>query len=165
MQPRETRKVSTFLHTVCCLHGMAHRNELLGSELHRQVNEQARVSLGQALISSPLTLEEINAMLLMSDSGNAPNSVSYSAYALLQYKSLKPLRSLVRSTLTAGYLLATAQNKPCSVSASRRLSAESSAATLPWTTTKPSIYGQRYACITYSKLAGLANDRNWLTVL
>ncbi|KXJ97063.1 hypothetical protein Micbo1qcDRAFT_5146 [Microdochium bolleyi] len=53
---------------------MAYRNELLGSELHRQVNEQARVSLGQALISSPLTLEEINAMLLMSDSGNAPNS-------------------------------------------------------------------------------------------
>jgi len=74
VQPRETRKVSTFLHTVCCLHGMAYRNELLGSELHRQVNEQARVSLGQALISSPLTLEEINAMLLMSDSGNAPNS-------------------------------------------------------------------------------------------
>ncbi|KAI0173048.1 hypothetical protein GGR52DRAFT_369858 [Hypoxylon sp. FL1284] len=70
----ETRKVSAFLHSVCCLIGIVYRHDICGTAMHRQIYEQVRVTLGQALLSSPLNLEEINAVLLMSNNANTPSS-------------------------------------------------------------------------------------------
>ena len=44
--------------------------------MHRQVYEEVRMTLGQALLSSPLTLAEINAVFLMSNNANTPTNVS-----------------------------------------------------------------------------------------
>lgn len=71
-----TRQASTFLHSVCCLMGVVYREDICGSSMHRQIYEQVRVSLGQALLTSPLNLEEINAVLIMSNNANSPSSVS-----------------------------------------------------------------------------------------
>ncbi|KAI8958827.1 hypothetical protein F5Y11DRAFT_362348 [Daldinia sp. FL1419] len=75
----ETRRVSAFLHSVCCLMGVIYRNDIRGSSMHRQIYEQVRITLGQALLSSPLNLEEINAILIMSNNANSPggNGVDY----------------------------------------------------------------------------------------
>ncbi|CAJ2504750.1 Uu.00g121440.m01.CDS01 [Anthostomella pinea] len=69
-----TRPVSAFLHSVCSLIGIVYRDDICGTALHRQVYEQVRITLGQALLSSPLNLEEINAVLLMSNNANTPSS-------------------------------------------------------------------------------------------
>ncbi|KAI1341230.1 hypothetical protein F5Y15DRAFT_28516 [Xylariaceae sp. FL0016] len=73
-QASETRKVSAFLHSACCLIGIAYREDLCGGPHHRQVYEQVRNTLGQALLSSLLNMEEINAILIMSNNANTPNS-------------------------------------------------------------------------------------------
>ncbi|OTA56605.1 hypothetical protein K449DRAFT_437811 [Hypoxylon sp. EC38] len=75
----ETRKVSAFLHGVCCLIGIVYRDDICGTQMHRQIYEQVRITLGQALLSSPLNLEEINAVLIMSNNANSPsnNGVEY----------------------------------------------------------------------------------------
>ncbi|KAI1468983.1 uncharacterized protein F4812DRAFT_450795 [Daldinia caldariorum] len=75
----ETRRVSAFLHSVCCLMGIVYRNDICGSSMHRQIYEQVRITLGQALLSSPLNLQEINAVLIMSNNANSPggNGVDY----------------------------------------------------------------------------------------
>ncbi|KAI1373174.1 hypothetical protein F4677DRAFT_462543 [Hypoxylon crocopeplum] len=71
---RETRKVSAFLHSVCCLIAIVYRDDICGTPMHRQIYEQVRITLGQALLSSPLNLEEINAVLIMSNNANSPSS-------------------------------------------------------------------------------------------
>jgi hypothetical protein len=64
---RELRKASPFLHAVCCLHGMPYGPEDWPPvNIRRQVYQQVRMMLGQALLASPLPLDEINAILLMS---------------------------------------------------------------------------------------------------
>ncbi|RKU48437.1 hypothetical protein DL546_009634, partial [Coniochaeta pulveracea] len=64
---KELRKVSPFLHAVSCLHGMPYASEDWPAiNIRREVYKQVRSTLGQALISSPLPLDEINAILLMS---------------------------------------------------------------------------------------------------
>ncbi|KAI1452988.1 hypothetical protein F4805DRAFT_397822 [Annulohypoxylon moriforme] len=70
----KTRKVSEFLRSVCCLIGVVYRDDICGTPTHRQIYEQVRVILGQALLSSPLNLEEINAVLIMSNNANSPSS-------------------------------------------------------------------------------------------
>lgn len=70
----ENRKVSAFLHSVCCLIGIVYRDDICGTAMHRQIYEQIRITLGQALLSSPLNLEEINAVLIMSNNANSPSS-------------------------------------------------------------------------------------------
>ncbi|KAI1074763.1 hypothetical protein F5B20DRAFT_562293 [Whalleya microplaca] len=70
----ETREVSAFLYSVCCMIGIVYRNDICGTLMHRQVYEQVRITLGQALLSSPLNLEEINAVLIMSNNANTPSS-------------------------------------------------------------------------------------------
>lgn len=72
----ETRKISDFLRSVCILIGVVYRDDICGTSIHRQIYEQVRVTLGQALLSSPLNLEEINAVLIMSNNANSPSSVS-----------------------------------------------------------------------------------------
>ena len=64
---RDLRELSAFLHSVCRLCAILYREDLCGTPMHRQVHEQVRITLGQALLSSPLNLEEINAILVMSD--------------------------------------------------------------------------------------------------
>ncbi|KAI1089010.1 hypothetical protein F5B19DRAFT_399695 [Rostrohypoxylon terebratum] len=74
MASDETRKVSDFLRSVCILIGVVYRDDICGTSIHRQIYEQVRVTLGQALLSSPLNLEEINAVLIMSNNANSPSS-------------------------------------------------------------------------------------------
>ncbi|KAI0376059.1 hypothetical protein F5Y04DRAFT_225637 [Hypomontagnella monticulosa] len=69
-----TRKASTFLHSVCCLIGVVYREDICGTPVHKTIHEQVRISLGQALLTSPLNLEEINAVLIMSNNANSPSS-------------------------------------------------------------------------------------------
>ncbi|TGJ86614.1 hypothetical protein E0Z10_g2171 [Xylaria hypoxylon] len=70
----DTRQVSAFLHSVCCLIGVVYRDDICGTPLHRQMYEQVRVTLGQALLSSPLDLDDLNAMFIMSNNANSPSS-------------------------------------------------------------------------------------------
>ncbi|KAI1810117.1 hypothetical protein GGS20DRAFT_580135 [Poronia punctata] len=69
----ETRRVSAFLHSVCCLIGVVYRDDICGTELHRQIYDQVRMTLGQAALSSPLDLDDLNAMFIMSNNANTPN--------------------------------------------------------------------------------------------
>lgn len=46
---------------------MLYREDLCNTPVHRQVYEQVRITLGQTLLSNPLSLEEINGVLIMSD--------------------------------------------------------------------------------------------------
>ncbi|KAI1267903.1 hypothetical protein F5Y18DRAFT_442302 [Xylariaceae sp. FL1019] len=70
----ETRRVSSSLHTVCCFMGIVYRPDLVGTPLHRHIYEQVRITLGQAVLASPLEMEDINAMFIMSNNANTPNS-------------------------------------------------------------------------------------------
>ncbi|KAK6082232.1 C6 zinc finger domain protein [Seiridium cupressi] len=72
---RDVRELSAFLHSVCCLCAILYREDLCGTPMHRQVYEQVRITLGQALLSSPLNLEEINAILVMSDHADGPEYI------------------------------------------------------------------------------------------
>ncbi|KAK6206608.1 hypothetical protein LQW54_007560 [Pestalotiopsis sp. IQ-011] len=72
---RDLRELSAFLHSVCCLCAILYREDLCGTPMHRQVYEQVRITLGQALLSSPLNLEEINAVLVMSDHADGPEYI------------------------------------------------------------------------------------------
>lgn len=70
----ETQRVSAFLHSVCCLIGIVYRDDICGTQLHRQVYEQVRITLGQALLCSPLDLDDLNAMFIMSNNANTPST-------------------------------------------------------------------------------------------
>ncbi|KAH9886583.1 hypothetical protein F4778DRAFT_774000 [Xylariomycetidae sp. FL2044] len=72
-RPSESRKVSAFLYNVCCLIGMGYREDLCGTSTHRLADRLVRITLGQYLLSSPLNLEEINAVFMMSNNGNTPS--------------------------------------------------------------------------------------------
>ncbi|KAI3330698.1 hypothetical protein F4824DRAFT_327322 [Ustulina deusta] len=70
----DTLQVSAFLHSVCCLIGVVYRDDICGTPLHRQMYEQVRITLGQAVLSSPLDLDDLNAMFIMSNNANTPSS-------------------------------------------------------------------------------------------
>ncbi|KAI0204456.1 hypothetical protein F4808DRAFT_343049 [Astrocystis sublimbata] len=70
----DARQLSAFLHSVCCLIGVVYRDDICGTPLHRQVYEQVRVTLGQAVLCSPLDLDDLNAMFIMSNNANTPSS-------------------------------------------------------------------------------------------
>ncbi|KAJ9136692.1 Transcriptional activator of proteases prtT [Pleurostoma richardsiae] len=67
---RELRNVSPFLHSVCCINGIPYSTSDLDPVRCKQLYEQVRITMGQALLASPLPLEEINAVLLMSSYSN-----------------------------------------------------------------------------------------------
>ncbi|KAI0509719.1 hypothetical protein F5B22DRAFT_615734 [Xylaria bambusicola] len=69
----DTRRVSAFLHGVCCLIGVVYRDDICGTALHRQLYEQIRITLGEAVLSSPLDLDDLNAMFIMSNNANSPS--------------------------------------------------------------------------------------------
>ncbi|KAI0392260.1 hypothetical protein F5Y17DRAFT_365790 [Xylariaceae sp. FL0594] len=69
----DERQVSAFLHSVCCLMGIVYREDICGTQLHRQIYDQVRMTLGQAALSSPLDLDDLNAMFIMSNNANTPN--------------------------------------------------------------------------------------------
>ncbi|KAI1735646.1 hypothetical protein F4680DRAFT_434664 [Xylaria scruposa] len=70
----DARQVSAFLHSVCCLIGVVYRDDICGTPLHRQVYEQVRLTLGQAVLCSPLDMDDLNAMFIMSNNANTPSS-------------------------------------------------------------------------------------------
>ncbi|KAM5380918.1 hypothetical protein ACJZ2D_003227 [Fusarium nematophilum] len=61
------REMSPFLHSVCCLQAIIYRQDLFGAAVHRKIYEHVRISLGKILLSIPLTLEDIQGVLLMSE--------------------------------------------------------------------------------------------------
>lgn len=82
---KELRKASPFLHAVCCLHGMPYGSQDWPPvNVQRQVYQQVRLMLGQALMASPLPLDEINAILLMSVYSNG-SPVLVSPRAVVQF--------------------------------------------------------------------------------
>ncbi|KAI1760021.1 hypothetical protein GGR53DRAFT_526626 [Hypoxylon sp. FL1150] len=99
----KTRKVSAFLHSVCCLISIVYRDDIRGTPLHRQIYEQVRVTLGQALLSSPLNLEEINAVLIMSNNASSPSSLltSYCAkQSMLSINFSNIIKNIKKGSLT-----------------------------------------------------------------
>jgi hypothetical protein len=54
---------------------VVYRDDICGTQLHRQVYDQVRMTLGQAALSSPLDLDDLNAMFIMSNNANTPNHV------------------------------------------------------------------------------------------
>ncbi|ORY61657.1 uncharacterized protein BCR38DRAFT_38056 [Pseudomassariella vexata] len=104
---RDLREVSAFLHSVCCLCATLYRDDLCGTTTHRGVYEQVRITLGQVLLSSPLSLEEINAVLLMSDHADGPEYIDswlltgYCAkQAMLSISFSKIVNNIKRGTTT-----------------------------------------------------------------
>ncbi|PHH55225.1 Transcriptional activator of proteases prtT [Ceratocystis fimbriata CBS 114723] len=67
------RAQSPFLHSVCCLYAMTYVPEVYATSLHQRVYEKVRLSLGQILLTSPLHLEEIQGIFLMSNNATAPS--------------------------------------------------------------------------------------------
>ncbi|KAH6670866.1 hypothetical protein F5X68DRAFT_247418 [Plectosphaerella plurivora] len=65
----ELRKTSPFMHSVCCLHAIAYQSDMVGGIMHKKIFDQVRTSLGRVLLLSPLTLEDIQGVLLMTDNG------------------------------------------------------------------------------------------------
>nr|XP_036583460.1 C6 zinc finger domain protein [Colletotrichum truncatum]KAF6792503.1 C6 zinc finger domain protein [Colletotrichum truncatum] len=73
---RDLRHASPFLHDACCLHAMRF-SEHSSSGLHRRVFEHVRLQLGQLMIASPLPLEELMGILIMSLWASSPSSPEY----------------------------------------------------------------------------------------
>ncbi|OLN95893.1 Transcriptional activator of proteases prtT 3 [Colletotrichum chlorophyti] len=73
---RDLRLASPFLHDACCLHAMRF-SEHSSSGLHRRVFEHVRLQLGQLMIASPLPLEELTGILIMSLWASSPSSPEY----------------------------------------------------------------------------------------
>ncbi|KAH9236040.1 hypothetical protein K456DRAFT_34677 [Colletotrichum gloeosporioides 23] len=73
---RDLRHASPFLHDACCLHAMRF-SEHSSSVLHRRVFEHVRLQLGQLMIASPLPLEELMGVLIMSLWACSPSSPEY----------------------------------------------------------------------------------------
>ncbi|OHW90515.1 hypothetical protein CSPAE12_10887 [Colletotrichum incanum] len=73
---RDLRHASPFLHDVCCLHAMRF-SEYSSSVLHRRVFEHVRLQMGQLMIASPLPLEELMGVLIMSLWASAPSGPEY----------------------------------------------------------------------------------------
>jgi hypothetical protein len=72
---RQLRHRSPLLFAVCALHGLrfSHQHStLLNSPTHRQLYEEVRDMLGQAVLASPLPLDELSAILIMSTFEAAP---------------------------------------------------------------------------------------------
>lgn len=68
------RQSSPLLHSVCCLNGLRFCKQpgLVDSRVHRQLYEEVRDMLGQIVLASPLPLEELYALLIMSTFEAAP---------------------------------------------------------------------------------------------
>ncbi|WQF85012.1 Putative zn(2)Cys(6) fungal-type DNA-binding domain-containing protein [Colletotrichum destructivum] len=73
---RDLRHASPFLHDVCCLHAMRF-SEHSSSVLHRRVFEHVRLQMGQLMVASPLPLEELMGILIMSLWASAPSGPEY----------------------------------------------------------------------------------------
>ncbi|KAK2013956.1 hypothetical protein LZ32DRAFT_529363 [Colletotrichum eremochloae] len=73
---RDLRHASPFLYDVCCLHAMRF-SEDCSSVLHRRIFEHVRLQMGQLMIASPLPLEELTGILIMSLWASAPSGPEY----------------------------------------------------------------------------------------
>ncbi|KAK2000779.1 hypothetical protein LX36DRAFT_399844 [Colletotrichum falcatum] len=72
----DLRHASPFLYDVCCLHAMRF-SEDSSSALHRRIFEHVRLQMGQLMIASPLPLEELMGILIMSLWASAPSGPEY----------------------------------------------------------------------------------------
>ncbi|KAK2065373.1 hypothetical protein LY76DRAFT_499771 [Colletotrichum caudatum] len=70
------RHASPFLFNVCCLHAMRFWEDR-SSVLHRRIFERVRLQMGQLMIASPLPLEELMGILIMSLWASAPSGPEY----------------------------------------------------------------------------------------
>jgi hypothetical protein len=80
------RHRSPLLFAVCCLHGLRFCNDLtlVNTTTHRRLYEEVRDMLGQVVLSSPLPLEELYAILIMCTFEAAPKVGFYPDWVLLR---------------------------------------------------------------------------------
>jgi hypothetical protein len=73
----ELRCQCPFLFSMCCLAGTENwKNRNVHEQLHRRMYEQMRMTIGQALLASQLSLGDINAALIMAIVSCSPIKVS-----------------------------------------------------------------------------------------
>ncbi|KZL75071.1 c6 zinc finger domain protein, partial [Colletotrichum incanum] len=95
---RDLRHASPFLHDVCCLHAMRF-SEYSSSVLHRRVFEHVRLQMGQLMIASPLPLEELMGVLIMSLWASAPSLVGKRALRTAGDAEHQFLRNLIEDKI------------------------------------------------------------------
>ncbi|KAH7027215.1 uncharacterized protein B0I36DRAFT_136429 [Microdochium trichocladiopsis] len=64
----EYRDGLPFLHSVCCVHVIADRRDMAQTMLHRRIFERVKLALGTLLLDYPLSLDEIQGILMCTDS-------------------------------------------------------------------------------------------------
>ncbi|KAK5240455.1 hypothetical protein LTR40_013817, partial [Exophiala xenobiotica] len=71
---QSVRRSSPLLYAVCCLNGLRFCDQpnLINTSDHRQLYEEVRDMLGQVVLASPLPVEELYALLIMSTFEAAP---------------------------------------------------------------------------------------------
>ncbi|KIW50201.1 hypothetical protein, variant [Exophiala xenobiotica] len=71
---QSVRRSSPLLYAVCCLNGLrfCDQPDLINTSDHRQLYEEVRDMLGQVVLASPLPVEELYALLIMSTFEAAP---------------------------------------------------------------------------------------------
>ncbi|KAK5457218.1 hypothetical protein LTS15_004999 [Exophiala xenobiotica] len=71
---QSVRRSSPLLYAVCCLNGLRFCDQpnLINTSDHRQLYEEVRDMLGQVVLASPLPVEEVYALLIMSTFEAAP---------------------------------------------------------------------------------------------
>ncbi|EGY21894.1 uncharacterized protein VDAG_03334 [Verticillium dahliae VdLs.17] len=90
------------IRTVCCLQAIPHRPDLVVDAVHQRVHDRVRMSLGQVLLISPLTLEEIYGIFLMSDNGSSAkhlNSEYIDSWVLTGYCAKQAMLSISFSSI------------------------------------------------------------------
>ncbi|RNJ59121.1 hypothetical protein D7B24_003214 [Verticillium nonalfalfae] len=90
------------IRTVCCLQAIPHRPDLVVDAVHQKVHDRVRMSLGQVLLISPLTLEEIYGIFLMSDNGSSAkhlNSEYIDSWVLTGYCAKQAMLSISFSSI------------------------------------------------------------------
>ncbi len=73
---QSVRRSSPLLYAVCCLNGLrfCDQPDLINTSDHRQLYEEVRDMLGQVVLASPLPIEELYALLIMSTFEAAPRA-------------------------------------------------------------------------------------------
>ena len=129
-----------FLHGVFCLLGIMHKEDLVGSSAHFKINEHVRQTLGEALLASPLPMDAIYAILLVSEEATDPSQVRRRPQKRPRVTETDATRT-PPTTLTAGYSPDTACSKQCSASTFPVYYRASSTRRLRAPTRAPSAYG------------------------
>lgn len=92
---QSVRHSSPLLYAVCCLNGLRFCDQpnLINTSDHRQLYEEVRDMLGQVVLASPLPIEELYALLIMSTFEAAPRAC---LHVLISGTLANPLAACLR---------------------------------------------------------------------